>query len=72
MQTYDLRGKVCPEGYVLTMRIIDKLRPGESAEVLMDSFECAAMVVYALKEDRRVVAKVDRSGSLVRFTFTRV
>ena len=56
----------------MTMRIIDKLRPGESAEVLMDSFECAAMVVYALKEDRRVVAKVDRSGSLVRFTFTRV
>jgi hypothetical protein len=38
----------------------------------MDSFECAAMVVYALKEDRRVVAKVDRSGSVVRFTFTRV
>lgn len=72
MKSFDFRGKECPEGYILVMRAIDSLRPGEDAEVLMDSWRCAAMIVYSLRGSDRVRFQVDRSGELIRFVFTKV
>ncbi len=71
MRSYDFRGKECPEGYVLVTRVIDNLPPGEEAEVLMDSWRCAAMVVYALKDSRLVRFNVEREGNVFRFVFSR-
>lgn len=72
METYDYRGKECPEGYVLAMRVIDRLRDGESAQVIMDSWRCAAMIVYSLRDNRRVKVSVDKDGSVIKFTFTKL
>nr|WP_274376802.1 sulfurtransferase TusA family protein [Acidilobus saccharovorans] len=72
MQVFDYRGKECPEGYVLAMRVIDRLSVGEEAEVLMDSWRCAAMIIYSLKENRKVRVDVDKDGNVIRFRFTRV
>ncbi|MGC9071623.1 MAG: sulfurtransferase TusA family protein [Acidilobus sp.] len=72
MRTFDFRGKECPEGYVLVTRVLDLLKPGEAAEVLMDSWRCATMIVYTLKDSRRVRFEVNRSGDLIRFTITKL
>ncbi|AMD30635.1 MAG: sulfurtransferase TusA family protein [Acidilobus sp.] len=72
MKVFDYRGKECPEGYVLAMRVIDGLSPGEEAEVLMDSWRCAAMIAYSLKDNRRVKVDVDKEGSVIKFRFTRL
>ncbi len=63
---------MCPEGYVLVMRVLDSLRPGDEAEVIMDSYECAAMVVYSLTHNRSIKLSVDRDGSLIRLRFMRL
>ena len=72
VRTFDFRGKDCPEGYVLAMRALDSLKPGESCVVLMDSWKCAAMVVYSLANNRSVRFEVERSGPEIRFRFHRV
>ncbi|ADL19833.1 hypothetical protein ASAC_1428 [Acidilobus saccharovorans 345-15] len=54
------------------MRVIDRLSVGEEAEVLMDSWRCAAMIIYSLKENRKVRVDVDKDGNVIRFRFTRV
>ncbi len=71
MRSFDFKGKECPEGYVLVMRVLDSLQPGEEAEVFMDSWRCAAMIVYSLKDSDRVRFQVERSGELIRFVFTK-
>lgn len=72
MKTFDFRGKECPEGYVLVMRVLDSLKAGEDAEVIMDSWRCAAMIVYSLRGSDRVRFQVERAGELIRFLFTKV
>jgi|GEM_PF-1434828 hypothetical protein len=69
-QQYDYRGKECPEGYVLVTRLLSKMNPGETIEVIMDSWRCATMIAYEFAKVASIEMKVDKLNQKdIKFVF---
>lgn len=57
MKALDLRGRECPEPYIIVLRKFREMKPGDSITVLMDSWRCAFLLVESMK--RMKIGKVD-------------
>ncbi len=49
-RSLDLRGRVCPEPYIIALKEFSKLPQGARMEVLMDSWKCALLLVESVKQ----------------------
>ncbi len=58
----DLRGKVCPEPYILALKEFAKLSKGDEMTVIMDSWKCAILLVESVKGMGLGEAKLKEEG----------
>ena len=58
----DLRGRVCPEPYLLALRELARVEAGSTLVVLMDSWKCALLLVESVRQTGMGEAKLEELG----------
>ncbi len=72
MEKLDLRGRECPEPYIIVMRKFMNMKPGDSMEVLMDSWKCAFLVVESMKAVKMGSVNIEKEDNYYVIKLTRL
>ncbi len=68
----DLRGRICPEPYIVVMRIFTDMKKGEELVALMDSWRCVVMVAEALRVSKMGKVDIEKKDNYYELKIVRV
>lgn len=67
-----MRGRESPEPYIIVMRKFMNMKPGDSIEILMDSWKCAFLLVESMKAVKMGDVSIEKKDNYYVIKLTKV